>query len=221
MVNPSQPSSVRLVLTLSIAGLFSGLVLVGIYLVTRPVILRNQAEALQAAIFQVLPGTTQTSTFVFRNGELVPFESPDGSLPTEPAVYSGSDEQGGLVGYAIPAEGAGFMDTVKLIYGFDPARRVIVGMAVLDSRETPGLGDKIITDSEFHENFQALVVEPEIDAVKKGKKTADNQVDCITGATISSEAVVLILNRSTQRWLPVLSDAPAPAGEVSGNGISH
>jgi electron transport complex protein RnfG len=122
------------------------------------------------------------------------------------------------VGYAIPADGSGFMDTIKLIYGFDPTRRVIVGMAVLDSRETPGLGDKIITDSEFHENFVALVVEPEIDAVKKGKKTAENQVDCITGATISSEAVVSILNRSTQRWLPVLEDAPS-SGEVNSNGI--
>jgi electron transport complex protein RnfG len=217
-MNGSQPSSMRLVLTLSLAGLLSGLVLVGVFLATQPRILRNQAEALQAAIFQVLPGTTRTSTFVFRDGALVPFESPDGALPTEPAVYAGSNEQGGLVGYAIPADGPGFMDTIKLIYGFDPTRRVIVGMAVLDSRETPGLGDKIITDSEFHENFVALVVEPEIDAVKKGKKTAENQVDCITGATISSEAVVSILNRSTQRWLPVLEDAPS-SGEVNSNGI--
>ena len=39
------------------------------------------------------------------------------------------------VGYAIPAEGPGYMDTVSLIYGLDLRRRLVLGMQVLDSRD--------------------------------------------------------------------------------------
>ena len=205
-----EASSFRLVATLALTGLLSGLVLVAIFLVTQPVILRNQAEAMRRAIFKVLPGTTTIETFVLSGESLEPFESADGSLPTGDAVFAGRDEGGRLVGYAIPGDGPGFQDTIKLIYGFDPQRRAIVGMQVLESRETPGLGDKIIFDEEFHQNFVELKVEPEIVSIKTAEKPRpSNEVDAITGATISSDAVVSILNKSTSRWLPVLDRLPA------------
>jgi len=204
----SEPSSLRLVLTLGLTGLLSGLVLVGIYLATKPRIERNQAEALQRAIFRVLPGTESTTPMVLRDGRLTEWTEP-GRPPEDGTIYAGFDAQGALVGYAIPADGSGFMDTIRLIYGFDPSRKVIVGMQVLDSRETPGLGDKIVGDEAFHANFRALAVEPDIVPVKH-ETTAPNQVDCITGATISSEAVVSILDRSAKRWVPVV--APADGG---------
>ena len=52
----SEPSSARLILTLSLAGLISGLILVGVYEVTLPRILANQARDLREAVFKVLPG---------------------------------------------------------------------------------------------------------------------------------------------------------------------
>ena len=72
--------------------------------------------------------------------------------------------------------------------------------------------DKIIFDDHFKANFDALAVEPTIEPVKKGKKTSPNHVDCITGATISSEAVVKILNKGNEQWLELLEGA----GETSG-----
>lgn len=199
-----EPSSVRLAGTLAIAGLLSGLVLVGVYLGTLPRIQKNQAEAMQAAIYKVLPGTKQIEPFALRGGTLQPFEGPPGAPTKEQLVYLGKDEQGKAIGYAIPAEGAGFQDTVKLIYGYDPVRRAIIGMEVLESRETPGLGDKIIFDKHFKANFVELKIDPKIELVKKGEKTAPNQVDAITGATISSRAVVSILGQSTKDWSPRL-----------------
>jgi len=214
-----EASSFRLVATLAVTGLLSGLVLVGVFLVTQPIILRNQAEAMQRAIFRVLPGTTAIETFVQAGEDLQPFESADGSMPTENAVFAGRADDGSLVGYAIPADGAGFMDTIKLIYGFDPRRRAIVGMQVLDSRETPGLGDKIIFDEEFHQNFVELKVEPAIVGVKVAEQPRpSNEVDTITGATISSEAVISILNNSTQRWLPVLDRREQGEGQAANEG---
>ena len=108
------------------------------------------------------------------------------------------------MGWAVPASGPGFQDDIVLIYGFDPKRRAVIGMEVLESRETPGLGDKIAFDEQFRANFKELHIEPELKLVKKGEKTAPNQVDAITGATISCRAVVNILSKSTSEWLPRL-----------------
>ena len=77
----------------------------------------------------------------------------------------------------------------------------MVGMEVLESRETPGLGDKIYKDLVFVGAFADLPIEPIIEVVKKGRKVSDNQVDAITGATISSRAVVSIINESNSSWL--------------------
>jgi len=200
-----EPSSVRLAGTLAMAGLLSGLILVGAYLLTLPRIQRNQAEAMQAAIYKVLPGTKVIEAFALKGDTLTPFEGPPGAPTKERLVYLGKDEQGKAIGYAVPAEGAGFQDTIKLIYGYDPSRSAIIGMEVLESRETPGLGDKIIFDEHFKKNFVELKVQPKIELVKKGEKTAPNQVDAITGATISSRAVVSILSQSTVEWAPRLS----------------
>ena len=198
------PSSLRLVLTLAIAGLISGVAIIGIYKTTLPTITANKARELREAVFKVLPGVSDMQPFVYRDGQLVVSE-PD---KDEPVVYGGYDDTGGFVGYAMPGAGPGFQDTIKILYGYKPAEKLVVGMEVLESRETPGLGDKIYKDMDFVDEFYALSVEPEIVAVKKGTKTSDNQVDAITGATISSKAIVRIINETHAAW----AEALPPAG---------
>ena len=203
------PSSLRLVLTLGIAGLLSGIAIIGIYESTLPTITANKARELREAVFKVLPGVTQMQALVYRDDELVVVQEPD---KDEPVVYGGYDEQSDFVGYAIPAAGPGFQDTIAILYGFMPDSRRVVGMEVLESRETPGLGDKIYKDMDWVNEFKALDTEPEIVAVKKGTKTASNQVDAITGATISSKAIVRIINEAQAQWtgqLPPAGTEPA------------
>lgn len=211
----SDPSSLRLAGTLGLAGLLSGLIIVLVYLGTFERIQENRANALREAIYKVLPGTTTIEPFALRGGELAPFAGKVGGRSPDPLVYRGLDGSGRPLGYAVPAEGPGFQDTIKLLYGYDPTRRAVVGMEVLESRETPGLGDKIIFDPHFKSNFTELKVEPKIELVKKGEKTAPNQVDAITGATISARAVVTILNKSGATWLSTL-DRGAPKTASTG-----
>jgi electron transport complex protein RnfG len=209
---------VRMLATLGIAGMCSGLALVGIFLATKPRIERNRARALEVAIFQVLRGSVERAAFVPREGRLVPFDGPTGSVPTGEAVYAGYDESGRLLGFAIPAEGPGFQDTIKLIYGYDPARERVVGIQVLESRETPGLGDKIMKDQGFLASFRDLAVSPDIVAVKRGRRR-DNEVDAISGATISSVAVVHIINEANARWTADLPAAHAAPEARDGEGV--
>jgi electron transport complex protein RnfG len=201
------PSSLRLVLTLAVAGLISGVAIIGIYESTLPTITANKARELREAVFKVLPGVSRMQPLVHRDGELIAVQT---AAKDEPVVYGGYDEDGSFVGYAIPSAGPGFQDTIGLLYGYTPARKQVIGMEVLESRETPGLGDKIYKDAEFVGAFSALSVEPEIVAVKKGTKSRDNEIDAITGATISSKAVVRIINEAHSAWSGRL---PPPGAE--------
>lgn len=199
----SSPSSIRLVLTLAIAGLISGIAIIGIYESTLPTITANKARELREAVFKVLPGVTKMQALVYRDNQLVVVEEPD---KDEPVVYGGYDEQDDFIGYAMPAAGPGFQDTIAILYGYKPAQKMVVGMEVLESRETPGLGDKIYKDLEFVGGFSALSIEPEIVAVKKGTKSQPNEIDAITGATISSKAIVRIINETHAAWVDQLPD---------------
>ncbi len=207
-VAAAEPSSLRLVGTLGLAGLLSGLILVAVYELTLPIIDANDARALREAVFQVLPGTVEIQKLTVQGAALAQAaEDAEG-----PAIYRGLDDQGASVGYAIPAAGNGFQDTIRVIYGYDPVQRQVVGFQVLDSLETPGLGDKIAKDQDFLDNFKALAVDPQIVAVPEGAKRAANEVDSITGATISSKAVVKILNAGNAQWLPRLPEAGSEEG---------
>jgi len=216
----NEVSSARLVLTLALAGLISGVAIIGIYEFTLPTITMNKARELREAVFKVVPGVTQMQQLVYRDGELI--ASTETGKDEQP-MYAGYDEDGIFVGYAIPAAGPGFQDTIGLLYGFEPDRRLVTGMEILESRETPGLGDKIYKDADFVANFKQLLIDPEIVVVKKGKKTGPNVVDAITGATISSKAVVRIINETHAEWSqrlppagsepPLVETAPAGTGE--------
>ncbi len=200
----NEPSSLRLVATLGLAGLLSGLIIVSVYEATLPAIEAYKAKVLREAVFKVLPGVERMQRMVYEDDKLVASED---ETKADDAVFAGYDADGALVGYAIPTAGPGFQDIISVLYGYLPDKRQVSGMEVLESRETPGLGDKIYKDLAFVANFDALAVDPEIVAVKKGTKTQPNQVDAITGATISSKAVVRIINEANRRWLERLSDA--------------
>ncbi|MBT3197005.1 MAG: FMN-binding protein [Gammaproteobacteria bacterium] len=194
----SEPSSFRLAATLAIAGLISGIAIVGIYELTLPTITYNKAEELKAAVFKVLPGVVEMKKYQMESNGLRIRNEKGGD---ERTLYGGYNQQGEFVGYAIPSAGPGFQDTIGILYGYIPAQRKVVGMEILESRETPGLGDKIYKDLYFVSNFENLSIDPEIVTVKKGLREAPNEVDAITGATISSKAVVRIINEGNQRWI--------------------
>jgi electron transport complex protein RnfG len=190
-------------------GVFCGLLIVSVYQVTLPVIEQNKAEALQAAIFHVLPRASTSRTY--RLSETGSFELLEGKGAGEQLVYAGYDDTQELVGMAVEARGMGYQDVIGVIYGYSFSDEAIIGIQVLESKETPGLGDKIETDPDFLQNFERLDVSLANDQsalanpivpVKHGEKTHPWEVDGITGATISSVAMAKILNGSAQYWAP-------------------
>ncbi|MEQ8520173.1 MAG: FMN-binding protein [Cytophagales bacterium] len=167
-------------------------------------------NALQEAIFKVIPGTTTTKSFELKDGSFVELKEKKSDGPILYAGYNDNDE---LIGFAIPAEGQGYADVIRILYGYEPEKQTIIGMYVLESKETPGLGDKIEKDEKFRQNFTALYVKMNeensklinsIVTVKSGTKNNPWEVDGITGATISSRAIGDILDKSANHWLPII-----------------
>lgn len=209
---PAAPEvrSLPLLATLAGSGALAGLLIVLAYQWTLPAVEANRAARLDAAVRQVLLGIDRYDTLYLSNGTLT--TSLPAGLKENAAekVYAGFDASGHRVGFAIRTAPPGFADAIDMLVGFDPAKRQTIGLAILSSRETPGLGDKILAESwlsQFREALAPLV------GVKAGAKAKKNEVEMITGATISSRAIIGGINTAIGRWTPILEAYLAGGGE--------
>lgn len=168
----------RMLLVLTSIGIISGGALSVVYKAAFPRIERHRLEELKRAIFVVLPDAKDYKTLE-KNGL---------------QVYRGIDETGNPVGIAFEAKGNGFQGKITMMVGMDNRFERLTGMLVLDQIETPGLGARIAGD-KFQKQFKGLSISPDIAYVKNKKPGKPNEIQAITAATISSKAVIKILNR--------------------------
>jgi len=200
----SRVSTLRLVATLAIAGALAGLLIVMVNLHTKPIIDVYRAEQLRLAVYEVLPGVTNYRT-LYRVDDTLVSEVPAGAKASDfRQAYVGYDDDGDLVGVAVSRGESGFADVVLVIFGFEPDTGIVLGKKVLESKETPGLGDKIFKDLDFVQQFFDRPQTP-LKAIKAGTgKGLPGEIDAITGATISSKVVVSIINNGVAEWQPLL-----------------
>lgn len=198
----AEVSTAKLIFTLAFAGVMAGVLLVFAFHETLPQIEAHKAAVLRAAIGEVLKSPARYETlYVLPSG--LAAQLPSGAREKDfEKIFYGFDAQSAPIGFAIVAAGPGFQDQIKLIFGFDPRSQHLLGIKILESKETPGLGDKIEKDSAFVSQFFDMAL-PLI-GVKKGKKTEKNEVEMITGATISSRAVVRNIDQTLQRMQPLI-----------------
>jgi len=196
-------SSLRIVATLAVAGMLSGTLLVLVHQATQPRILAHKAEALRQAVGTVLQQPT-TTQLLYRVDERLTAELPEGASERDFAqVHAGFDADGALVGFAIAHSKAGFQDQVRVLFGWNPRSERLLGMKVLESRETPGLGDKIEKDLDFVGQFGSASTP--LLGVKAGAGSgAQQEIHMITGATISSRVVIEVINEAAADWAPLL-----------------
>jgi electron transport complex protein RnfG len=192
---PQKPrvSSIRLVATLAVAGAVAGFFIVLVHQWSQPRIQEYQARVLRDAVQEVLGGPDHTETWFLHDGAFTATPPASADTADLDRIYVGFASDGSPVGVAASAAEPGFQDVIRLIFGYDPGQSAVLGMKVLESKETPGLGDKIEKDSSFVAEFRG--VEAPLVGVKPTRATgAANEVDMITGATISSEAIIDIIN---------------------------
>lgn len=141
------------------------LALAGTYSVANPKIIENQKKAADEARMLVLP---EGDSFTQYDGKLV-----DGVLECYMA-----DNKAGM---AVTSEYKGFGGAVEVMVGID-AEGKITGVTVTNHAETPGLGTKAMT-VDYLKQYEG------VSEATAGHINDDANIDAITGATITSNAV--------------------------------
>ena len=167
---------IKMILTLSIIGIISGALLSELNGWAAPKIAKHRLEDTKKAIFLVQPNGNDYKKIESLNFELYKVTKNDS-----------------LIGYALPYSGSGFQGNIRLMVGLDSRLEKITGMRVLEQVETPGLGTKV-TEEPFTNQFIDIITDPFLECIKNAKATKINEVEAITGATISSKAVLRIIN---------------------------
>jgi electron transport complex protein RnfG len=170
------------------SAVFFGLLLAVTNAAWRPRIIQNEIDK-----FNNLAGAmiTDANSFeiVLEDVEIISAKG----KPVKTKIQKAISADGQCLGWAFVCEGAGFQDKIKVVLTVDAAFEKLAGFGVLFSNETPGFGDKIKND--YFKNQFAGAPAVELTLSKSGDdKIIDSEIIAITGATVSSEAVVTILN---------------------------
>ncbi len=146
----------------------AALVLGGVNSITKPLIAAQKEKELNQALKDIMPEADRYDRKTFSGGDYY-------------QCYKGKK----AIGYTIPAIGEGYSGDIRMLVGIDNKGK-ITGIEVLSQAETPGLGARCI-EIKHRENkpwFLEQFIGKSADSLQlKG-------IETITGATITSEAIV-------------------------------
>lgn len=191
-------SAYRPALLLLAITLVSGLALGGVYQLTKGPIEQAELAAQAAAYAAVCPDAdsfdaaadleAKISEITDENGNLT--EASYGNVAYD-SVYSALDADGNVIGYVVNTtskDGFGGEITVSVGISVD---KTITGMEFLTINETAGLGMRA-TEPDFMNQYVGKAVD-EFELTKEAA-SADNQIQALSGATITSSAVTNAMN---------------------------
>ena len=170
-----------------IAILLSAAVLFGASLGLNGVAAKNAQEEHLQIMQTILPGSESFT--------LEPYSGEDGNIRS---VHKAEN------GFVIETVTYGYADEITMLIGVSNAGK-ITGLVVREAHETAGLGNKVLTDHEFLAQFLNKSGSFEVatagadafsGATSASTETAGESagVDAITGATVTSKAVVRCVN---------------------------
>lgn len=178
---------------LFVITLVAGFVLGGVYGITKEPIAKQEEAAKQEAYKQVF-----TDAQAFEATEGVSAEAAQQAVvasgdtaTTINEVLAAVDAQKNVIGYVFSVTNPeGYGGDIQLSVGVR-SDGTLNGYEVLSISETAGLGMKA-TEAEFKDQFKGKKAE-KLEVVKTGAKE-EQQVDAISGATITSTAVTKEIN---------------------------
>jgi electron transport complex protein RnfG len=159
--------------------LIAGLLLGKVYDITKGPIAEQAEKSKQEAYALVYPGGEFTSDEAL-NTALENFTADDKDAKITEVMSANGGE-----GYVFSCQANGYGGAVQLAVGVS-ADSTITGLSVLSMSETPGLGAKC-QESSFQEQFAGIKAD-------SGKVTINQDFDQISGATITSSAVMRAIN---------------------------
>lgn len=180
MINLLKP-----VATLCIVTVLTALILGVSHEITLEPIARQKAKKEAETVSLLLPGTEET----------VAEDVEDNIIKRVTTCY----QAGGIIGYALLAAPKGYSGAIEMMVALDETG-VIKGVRIVGHTETPGLGANA-TQSVFTDQFKG-----KSGSLRVVKSIAQNEdeIEAITSATITTDAVVVGTNAATayfDHWL--------------------
>ena len=193
-------AEIRIVLFSAILAIVCSLLLTGAELLLKPYREANeQAEEMRnylAALSIPVDDDANASTLIELYKDNVTVRELGGLevYAYVPGALSGGDP----MAYAVPFSGAGLWGPVSGVLALEPDLKTIRGVRFYKQEETPGLGGEIGA-AWFQQQFEGKrIVSASGDygfsVVKPGTGSGENQVDGITGATMTSDRVGIMID---------------------------
>ncbi len=192
---------------LIVASFFFGLLIAAANAAWQERILQNEEDKFNNLARQMLPDANSFETAV----ENIEVDTGKGKKKLT-SVKKALATDGTCIGWAFKCEGSGFADKIKLILVVDAGFQQLKGFGVLASYETPGIGDQIKLPY-YRNQFIGAPAEKLILSKIGDPEKIDSEIVAISKATISSQAVVDIVNN----FLPQIKDYIVTKGLI-GNG---
>ena len=165
---------------LLIAGV-SSFLLAMVNSLTAPVIAEREKEETAAAMALVMADAESFS-------DAIPVPDGQGN-----AYYEAKDASGGVIGYVFTTSGTGYGGEISVMTGVD-AQGLVTGVQLLSINETPGLGMRAQGEdflSQYEGKSGTLVL---------SKTASGDEIQALTGATITSKAVTAAVNTALSQW---------------------
>lgn len=151
-------------------------------------ILQNEEDKFNNLVKEMIPDANGTE-IALGNIEVESGKGKSRTTSVRKVIAAGGE----CIGWAFTCEGSGFADKIKLVLTVDPGFEKLKGYGVLSSNETPGFGDKI-KEPYYRQQFSGAPTTGLVLMKLGNPEEKDSQIVAITGATVSSEAVVTIVN---------------------------
>ena len=161
----------KITLNLVVIYLLGGLILSVVYAKTSPIMYRNSVLEKEMALRKLLPEADKIE------------KSGDWSIHDKHSEYFVAKKGDTIIGYIIQSFGKGYSSYINTLIAVDKDFKV-QKISILDQKETPGLGDEIET-----EGFKTQFNGKDLEHLKVVKTETTEDIQAISGATISSRAV--------------------------------
>ena len=168
--------TLKLAITLMVISVLSAAALAVVYEKTNPIIQANKIGKLNDALKEVLPA------------ESFEEQNPLG----DKRVFKAFDKENNEIGIAVLSPAPGFQSIIKVLIGIDTKTKSITNIKILEHLETPGLGSRI--------------EEPDFLCQFKQQELEKQDFDAITGATISSIAVIDSVKETANEILKLVEE---------------
>ena len=113
-----------------------------------------------------------------------------------------SGGKGEVRAVAVPFAGSGLWGPIEGYLSMKPDLKTILGVTFHKQQETPGLGGEIASDG-FRKKFKGKAIEDDSGKpgiiVRRGGAAGPNEVDAITGATMTCDKVEKMLSAVAER----------------------